>query len=604
MTKRVVIILFSALALASCIKNDLPMPMVDLYIASLDVEGANGDILLDRSTYTATIPLAEETNINAVKFNSITYGAEVETNINYTADESKIVASRDLNGKVVNMSRPEIITLSYFQNYEWKIVATQNINRIWRVDGQIGETEWDLEGHRAIVKRRNDRPLSSVKTDTLRLGPKTYSYMQRWEEDFPTNFDNSTNSRDISVLAPWEIQPTTWKLVVVPTLAEPEFKYIGAGANVIWIKAIDIDGSDIVFKYREKVEEGQNENEWIATKDNWYASASVNSPYNRYEQGYVKAVIRGLKQNTTYEIQGWANTVKEDGSVTEIPSKTFTVTTSEPYEMPNSDMEQWGKFTNDPAMLPTGETGFCDYPFSSVQNMFWASGNPGATTLGPDYNLTKPSNDVPVGSAGTKSAYMASRYVVVKFAAGNLFVGYYGATDGTNAYVYFGKPISQSVRPTALRCKIKYYCGGVDYVSSKKATNGVEYHFGDKQIPIKGGDPDLAKVFFCVTDWSAPHCIYSKEESTFFDPHTTAGVLGLGYFDSYTTPEPATVETSAWHEMTLPIEHKSFESTTSYLVLTFTCSGYGDYFTGSTSSWMYVDDIELLYDLDENNQPK
>ena len=120
------------------------MPMVDLYIASLDVEGANGDILLDRSTYTATIPLAEETNINAVKFNSITYGAEVETNINYTADESKIVASRDLNGKVVNMSRPEIITLSYFQNYEWKIVATQNINRIWRVDGQIGETEWDL----------------------------------------------------------------------------------------------------------------------------------------------------------------------------------------------------------------------------------------------------------------------------------------------------------------------------------------------------------------------------------------------------------------------------------------------------------------------------
>ena len=31
------------------------------------------------------------------------------------------------------------------------------------------------------------------------------------------------------------------------------------------------------------------------------------------------------------------------------------------------------------------------------------------------------------------------------------------------------------------------------------------------------------------------------------------------------------------------------------LLLTLTCSGYGDYFTGSTDSYMYVDDIELVY---------
>ena len=121
MTKRLAITLFSALALASCIKNDVPQPVVDLFIASLDVEGVSGNIVLDRSTYTATIPLAEETNIEAVKFNSITYGAEVKTNINYVADESKIVASKDLNGKVVNMSQAEIIDLTYFQTYTWKI---------------------------------------------------------------------------------------------------------------------------------------------------------------------------------------------------------------------------------------------------------------------------------------------------------------------------------------------------------------------------------------------------------------------------------------------------------------------------------------------------
>ena len=72
MIKRLAIILFSALALASCIVNDLPKPVVDLYIASLDVEGTNGEIVLDRSTYTATIPLAEESNIEAVQFRTIT----------------------------------------------------------------------------------------------------------------------------------------------------------------------------------------------------------------------------------------------------------------------------------------------------------------------------------------------------------------------------------------------------------------------------------------------------------------------------------------------------------------------------------------------------
>ena len=77
-----------AAMLSSCITNDLPQPVVDLYIASLDVEGTAGDIVLDRSTYTATIPLAEETNIEAVKFKSISYGAEVVTNINYEADPS------------------------------------------------------------------------------------------------------------------------------------------------------------------------------------------------------------------------------------------------------------------------------------------------------------------------------------------------------------------------------------------------------------------------------------------------------------------------------------------------------------------------------------
>jgi len=243
--------------------------------------------------------------------------------------------------------------------------------------------------------------------------------------------------------------------------------------------------------------------------------------------------------------------------------------------------------------------------------MFWATGNPGGTSLGEKFNLTYPvyksdnPDNVPSGSTGNTSAFMGSQNVLnVKFAAGNLFVGYYGETLGTNAKVYFGRQVNENIKPVALRFKVKYSRGDINYVSSKAAAVGTEYHIGSKQIKIMGGQPDLAKVFVCLTDWKESHCVYSADETTFFDPRTAAGVNGLGYFDSDNNPEMVVEETKEWHTMTLPIEYVNPEIVPSCLVLTFTCSGYGDYFTGSSESWMYVDDIELLYDLDENNQPK
>lgn len=593
MNRRIIIALFAALTLAACIKNDLPKPVVDLFIATLDVEGTNGDIVLDRSTYTATIPLAEETNIEAVKFNTITFGADVVTNVSYEADASKIEVSKDLNNRVINMAEPEYITLSYFQSYEWKIVATQTINRIWTVNGQIGATEWDLEGHRAIVKRRQDYPLNNVETTDVRFGPRpTYDYPSK--EEIPTDFDNNEKSRTITVSA--HGRSTIWELVIVPTEVALDFEYVAAGGNVIWIKAANIDGASIQFAYRKRGSE-----EWLKVKDEWYAADSSN-PYNRYEEGYVKAVVRGLEPNTAYEVIGYADEKQSDVKI---------VTTAPLYQMPNSQMEEWAKFTNDQKLLPTGEAGPCWYPFSSVQNMFWATGNPGGTSLGEKFNLTYPvyksdnPENVPSGSTGNTSAFMGSQNVLnVKFAAGNLFVGYYGETLGTNAKVYFGRQVNENIKPVALRFKVKYSRGDINYVSSKAAAVGTEYHIGSKQIKIMGGQPDLAKVFFCLTDWKESHCVYSADETTFFDPRTAAGVNGLGYFDSDNNPEMIVEETKKWHTMTLPIEYVNPEIVPSCLVLTFTCSGYGDYFTGSSESWMYVDDIELLYDLDENNQPK
>lgn len=603
MNRKIITILFAVAAFTSCIKNDFPKPTVDLYIASLDVEGTEGDIVIDRSTYTATIPLAETTDIENVKFNSITYDAEVITNIPYEADASKIVVSKNLNNETINMSQPEIIYLSYYQVYEWKIVATQTINRNWRVEGQMGSTIWDIDGHRAIVKMRND--LDDVKTTTLRLGPDNYHYPTIAEMNSEiiakevkydtlllskrdTLFNVNCKVQNVTVVA--HGRDTKWHLITIPTEPTLTIKSCVPGANVIWVKADEIQGSNIEICYRKK-----GETDWIKADNQWYAT-DANNPYNRREEGYIKVVIRGLEPNTEYEVSGYT-----DNKLSEEEPK--LVKTSSPYQMPNSDMEQWSQLKND-GSTPTSEKGPCWYPFSSLNDMFWATGNPGGTSLGPNFNLTTPvyraddEENVAPGSMSEISAYMGSQNVLnMKFAAGNLFVGHYGETIGTNATVFFGRPLSEDVKPVAMRFWVKYSQGSINCV-------------GDAGLNDKAGTKDLVKVFICLTDWKEPHCVNSKDKTTFFDPHTAEGVLGLGYFDTDSNPELMVENTAKWHQITLPIEYSVPEDKeytdwiSKQLVVTFTCSGYGDYFTGSDASWMYVDNIELLYDLDDSNQPK
>ncbi|MBR2352035.1 MAG: PCMD domain-containing protein [Alistipes sp.] len=593
MMKRLSIILLSMAALTACIKNDIPAPTIDLYIETFEAEGTVGECAIDRSTRTVVIPLAEETNIHKVKITKVVYACETITNVDYEIDPSQIRVSKELTGAELDMSLPEYITLSYFQSYDWKIEAKQEIRREFAVDGQIGATEWDVERRTATAYRRNDLPLNNVTITALRFGPRPiYEYDEISEMD--NNFDNPTNSQTITVTAHGDRD--IWTLYVKPKEVAIDFEYVAAGTNVVWIKAGAIGGSDIRFAYRKKG------GEWIDVPQAWYASD--NNPYNRYEESFVKAVLRGLEPATEYEVIGYA-----DGKESDIR----TVTTGEAFTIPNNGFEDWVQLTANPEELLESKPGNCWYPFSSVQQMYWATGNPGSSIA--NKNITNYSLDVPAGSIGERSVYMRSEYVLgLKFAAGNIYVGYYGKTEGTDAYVYFGQPLEQNLRPVAVRLKVKYNCGPINKIKGvKDPVAGQIYKIGNRNIPIKASAPDLAKVFFCVTEWSEPHCVYSADEATFFDPRTAGGVLGVSYFDSDTkTSDIATRwlhddeqgDTTKWHEMTIPVDYKNLNAESTMLVFTLTCSGYGDYFTGSTESWMYADDVELLFDLDESNMPR
>lgn len=240
----------------------------------------------------------------------------------------------------------------------------------------------------------------------------------------------------------------------------------------------------------------------------------------------------------------------------------LSVTTPTGAQIPESGFEAWSTASADNARCPGADS----------NNLTWDTGNHATAKLNLG-QLTTESTDVRPGSTGTYSAYMKSMKASVmgigKFAAGNLFVGRFVRIDGMGGIVEFGKNFNFTARPKALRFWMKNYEGTINEGSHTSGT-------------------DLAKIYCCFTD--RKYTVNTNDESTLFSPDfTTEGVLAKADWQS-------TESNSEWTLMELPIEYKEGVTTKpTQLIITFTCSGYGDYFTGSTNSYMYVDDVEFVY---------
>ena len=310
--------------------------------------------------------------------------------------------------------------------------------------------------------------------------------------------------------------------------------------------------SATIFSTPSKVEllyrEGNNE---------WTRYAASASGANIYT-----APIDGLAPGHTYEY-----TLAIDGKMVG-GSRTFT--TRDGNQIPNGDLEGWCK--DDDGVI---------IPYHTTNSPYWCTGNYGTAIL--SKNITQSSSDVRPGSKGRKSMYMKSEYIVVKFAAGNGYIGSWGGMDGTNAKVYFGQPFEYNAKPKAIRFWAKWNCGTID-----RENSGVG----------KKGNPDLCKIFCSLT--TGTHLVdSSKAKETTFSPSDADMKSGDARYDKvlYSAYFETTESQTEWKQVEVPFVFygKDPNQVPTHIILTFTCSGYGDFFDGSTSSWMYVDDIELVY---------
>ncbi|MCM1449657.1 MAG: DUF4493 domain-containing protein [Clostridiales bacterium] len=355
------------------------------------------------------------------------------------------------------------------------------------------------------------------------------------------------------------VKSNTATMTIVVTNAKVSPEPVPANDPSIWATELTLTGrvmkddvDKIGFNYRAK-----GETEWN------YVDGVASRSYSKGD--YYKVVLTGLQPGTTYEY----TTVADDYVSTNI----MEVTTESAAQLPNAGFENW----------QDGSAPFLIH--GANEQMFWDSGNHGSSTMGK--NVTLP--ETGIKHSGDRSIKLQSQFVGVgilgKFAAGNVFIGEYLATLGTNGVLGWGRPFTS--RPGALKGYVKYEPAAIEN-TSKDAPEYVkgEMDRGIIYIALLDGDmsaqtePDYAAHGYPVT-------VNTKTKHLFDKNGSNVIAYGEMIFREATAGDGMV-------EFTVNLDYKRTDVKPSYIVLTASASQGGDFFCGGNSV-MYLDDLELQY---------
>ena len=192
-------------------------------------------------------------------------------------------------------------------------------------------------------------------------------------------------------------------------------------------------------------------------------------------------------------------------------------------------------------------------------------------------------------TSGTQNTFIYGKLLT----AGNLFFGQF-TQNGTGGDVRFGQIYPWKSRPSAMRISYKAEVGDVDYVNTTTTVN----------IPNK--NPDKARIFVAVVDWTGPHTVTSTLEVKSGLPATV-----VGSWDPETTTDPGEGKIigygslwiekgkTDWQTIDIPINYydKTAKPTNGKysLVISCACNAYGEFFNGCSTNKLWVDDFEWVY---------
>ena len=102
---------------------------------------------------------------------------------------------------------------------------------------------------------------------------------------------------------------------------------------------------------------------------------------------------------------------------------------------------------------------------------------------------------------------------------------------------------------------------------------------------------DIGIVYIALGDWDAPVRITTKDKNLF--DKNDEKIIAYGEQELTTQTQG---QDGGLLEFEIPLDYRSLTRIPSYIVIVASASKYGDYFTGSTGSTMWLDDLELIYE--------
>ena len=276
----------------------------------------------------------------------------------------------------------------------------------------------------------------------------------------------------------------------------------------------------------------------------------------------LTAELTGLADGTTYEYRVVAD---------DFTSKELTFSTEAYPQLPNAGFEYWST---------AGDKNHA-VPFGAGQSKFWDSGNQGSMTM--SINVT--TADATIKHSGNYSAKLESAYPsligIGKCAAGNIFVGEYLKTAGTDGELGWGRP--WTAKPKALKGYVKYKPVLINKVGKNAPAEYVkgEMDRGIIYIALLNGE---LKEYNGTKVW--PVIIKTKTQELFDKNASNVIAYGEKVFTE--------TEGEGMIEFEIPLTDMN-PGTVSYLMITASASKGGDYFSGGVGSTMWLDDLELVY---------
>lgn len=551
--KNLLYTLLSVSLLFSCaIENDIPYPILEASISSIEVEGQRAgtdsqdkNAIIDKAQRTVTLYVNDSVDITRLKITKLmldprtaTIGIDSAACVNYEKFPTTDFASLDslpLSANTrVNFSKPVGLTLSTYQDYQWKVTVNQIIQRDIEVEGLVTPVI-DESTCNVVLYVGPNQDLANLNVTKINLGGEFGRVMPD-----PSTITDYSSPVQFDVQYAWEKGSNKWTKWTVVVVRNKEDQ--GALSNIFPMTTKAIlngsiqSGKTPVVEYKK-----QSDASWNTVPD---SDVSVSGTS-------FTATLTGLIASTTYVYR-----VNVDGTTGN--EQSFTTAAAVPLE--NGSFDNWSS--------EAATNGTLWQPWSTTS--FWDTGNKGATTIA-DSNST-PTTETCNGSG--KAASLETKWVVLKLAAGNIFTGSYVRTDGTNGVLSFGREFNSF--PSKLRINYKYTSATIDKV-------------GDDSLENLKGRPDSCHIYIALTDWDAPLEIRTRpSERQLFNKNDSHVIAYAEYVSGSSDAQ--------YKQKDLVLDYRYTNRTPKYILIVASASKYGDYFTGGVGSKLLIDNFELIYD--------